>query len=101
MAVLSSPFGRRQCSRLCIVETSPSERPISILARRSEVNKSSRNSGRANVGKVQSPRRRSVSRTRRVSQRNRYSPVFFVALVATVLSTLGFVGLVATVLAGS
>ena len=65
------------------------------------VKKSSNRRGRSTGKTTKSLRRRSTSRAVRVSQRNRYSPVFFIALVATVLSTLGFVGLVATVLAGS
>ena len=46
-------------------------------------------------------RRRSAARARQAPPRPTYGPIFFVVLGVTIASAIGFVGVVASVLAGS
>lgn len=61
-----------------------------------------RRSYAASYARSEATRRRAVARTRRQAPpRQRYGPLFFVVLGVTVASAIGFVGVVASVLAGS
>jgi hypothetical protein len=56
----------------------------------------------ASYARSESTRRRSTARTRRQSPpRQRYGPIFFLVMGVTVASAIGFLGVVASVLAGS
>jgi hypothetical protein len=46
-------------------------------------------------------RRRSSARARRQPPRQRYGPIFFIVMGVTVAGAVGFLGVVASVLAGS
>ncbi len=55
----------------------------------------------ADYTRSESTRRRSTVRTRRATPRQRYGPIFFLVMGVTVAGAIGFLGVVASVLAGS
>lgn len=53
--------------------------------------------------RTQAPRRRSTTRRKRTASapRSNFGPIFFIVMGVTIAGALGFVGVVASVLAGS
>jgi hypothetical protein len=61
-----------------------------------------RRSYSASFARTEAKRRRSTARrTRDIPRQSGYGPIFFVILGVTIASALGFLGVVASVLAGS
>jgi hypothetical protein len=60
-----------------------------------------RRSYAATYARTESARRRTATRRKRSQPRQDYGPIFFVVMGVTIASAIGFLGVVASVMAGS
>jgi hypothetical protein len=60
-----------------------------------------RRSYAATYARTEAARRRSTTRRKRNQPRQTYGPIFFIVMGVTIASAIGFIGVVASVMAGS